>query len=383
LRYQWRRNNVDILNATSATYTVTGQSTNEGVYAVVIQDDFDVTVSEVASLTLITRPTLVLHPVGTAAAEGGVVSFTTAAIGTTPMGYRWRKQGQNITTTNLPNGNPVVTPTNSTLIITALQLSNAVNYSVVASNLAGNSGASSNAGLVVVRPPASQVVPPGTNVLLRSIVGLPPTFTNRFQWQFNGTSIRAGTNTSTATVLLFTNDLLLTNVTEAQGGDYTFLYYNAVTATNTNSVVVTNLIGMPAAFTATLVVGSDRDGDGMPDQWELDHGLNPDNPNDASQDADLDGLTNLEEFRAGTDPRNAGSVLRIVQPEWLGGGQIQFQFLAISNRTYTVQYTDGLSPIAWQKLNDVPAHATNRVEVIVDPSPVDNRYYRIVTPSQP
>jgi hypothetical protein len=45
----------------------------------------------------------------------------------------------------------------------------------------------------------------------------------------------------------------------------------------------------------------DTDGDGMPDGWELAHGLNP-LVNDASLDADGDGLTNLEECQHGTNP---------------------------------------------------------------------------------
>lgn len=58
--------------------------------------------------------------------------------------------------------------------------------------------------------------------------------------------------------------------------------------------------------TPSVSVGgtADSDGDGMPDGWELIHGLNP-NANDASQDADNDGLGNLEENRHGTDPAKA------------------------------------------------------------------------------
>jgi hypothetical protein len=50
----------------------------------------------------------------------------------------------------------------------------------------------------------------------------------------------------------------------------------------------------------------DRDADGMPDWWEERYGLNPD-ANDAAGDADGDGSTNLEEYRAGTDPRDPRS----------------------------------------------------------------------------
>jgi hypothetical protein len=40
----------------------------------------------------------------------------------------------------------------------------------------------------------------------------------------------------------------------------------------------------------------DADNDGMPDDWEVKHGLNPKNAGDASADRDKDGYTNIEEF---------------------------------------------------------------------------------------
>jgi pectate lyase len=52
----------------------------------------------------------------------------------------------------------------------------------------------------------------------------------------------------------------------------------------------------------SLPAPKDSDGDGMPDEWELKHGLDPHDPTDGPQDMDKDGYTNLEEYLNGTDP---------------------------------------------------------------------------------
>ncbi|MFC1680278.1 hypothetical protein ACFL1S_00565 [Pseudomonadota bacterium] len=47
---------------------------------------------------------------------------------------------------------------------------------------------------------------------------------------------------------------------------------------------------------------ADADSDLLPDYYETDAGLDPDNPADGNTDADADGLTRGEEFQAGSDP---------------------------------------------------------------------------------
>lgn len=49
----------------------------------------------------------------------------------------------------------------------------------------------------------------------------------------------------------------------------------------------------------------DNDGDGIPDEFERAHGLNPQDHDDAYRDMDSDGFSNLEEFQSKTDINNA------------------------------------------------------------------------------
>lgn len=47
---------------------------------------------------------------------------------------------------------------------------------------------------------------------------------------------------------------------------------------------------------------ADADADGMPDDWEARHGLNPNDPTDAAGDLNGDGYTNIEKYINGLDP---------------------------------------------------------------------------------
>ncbi|MBE3139597.1 MAG: PKD domain-containing protein, partial [Thermoplasmata archaeon] len=83
----------------------------------------------------------------------------------------------------------------------------------------------------------------------------------------------------------------------------------------------------------------DTDNDGMADEWEIQYGLNPENPNDATADSDKDGLSNIQEYLKTTDPTDP-----------LSGGKIKVAY------TYQNQITE-------EKINEILSHGINAVIV--------------------
>jgi hypothetical protein len=85
----------------------------------------------------------------------------------------------------------------------------------------------------------------------------------------------------------------------------------------------------------------------MDDQWENANNLSPTNKTDAAIDTDGDGMSNYEEFRAGTEPTNANSRLWIYFRSYNEttssnktmldtGEKAQVIWPSITNRTYSL-----------------------------------------------
>ncbi len=128
--------------------------------------------------------------------------------------------------------------------------------------------------------------------------------------------------------------------------------------------------------TVSAGVFIDSDGDGMSDEFEIANHLNPNTPLDALLDLDGDGLTNLQEYLAGSDPRDATSVLRLLPVERFGTS-VRLSFPSLIGRTYRIEYSTNLPPV-WNTLtgaSSVPG--TGFPIFITDPVGASNRFYRL------
>jgi hypothetical protein len=144
---------------------------------------------------------------------------------------------------------------------------------------------------------------------------------------------------------------------------------------------------VPTAGRDNVPDAADSDGDGLPDSWEIANGLRPDSAvgdDGASGDPDRDGMTNLQEYLSGTDPKSAGSALRFEGVNWIGTG-FKLSFTAVAGKSYTVQCRDSLSAGVWIKLHDVEVQSVTQPVEITDTAVqgTNGRYYRLVTPRLP
>ena len=206
---------------------------------------------------------------------------------------------------------------------------------------------------IIVTQPRSQTVEHGSTASFSVVAsGTAPL---SYQWRRNSDNL-AGATQST---------LVVTDVQRGQDATYSVRVSDGMNATTSGG----------AALTVTF---TDSDNDGMNDIWEIANGLNANSSLDAALDSDSDGLTNKLEFLAGTDPRSAGSVLRVTVTMITGGAKVQF--VAQSNKRYSVQYKNALNDPAWLVLQDVPAAVGPRDIAITDLSigQVGARFYRVV-----
>lgn len=113
-------------------------------------------------------------------------------------------------------------------------------------------------------------------------------------------------------------------------------------------------------FSDLIPSTEDRDMDGMPDDWEESLGLNPDNSDDAWEDADGDGMVNLHEYFAATDPGDAADRLSIESIQSSGGGQsVILTFPTRPGLTYAAEHATSMQAPDWVEVDRITAANQN------------------------
>jgi hypothetical protein len=150
--------------------------------------------------------------------------------------------------------------------------------------------------------------------------------------------------------------------------------------TNTGRVSVAIMDPVASNNSATSVVKvnpiTDMDGDGMPNSWEYAHDLDP-FVDDAALDDDCDGMSNIQEYWAGTHPRDARSFLRL----WCisaDAGQVILQFPSAEQRSYDLLSTTNVSGGTWSVVaTNLPGAAETTTVIRARGPEVPTEFYRI------
>jgi len=156
-----------------------------------------------------------------------------------------------------------------------------------------------------------------------------------------------------------------------------------------DKLVMTNACGLFIRNGGTLIVGSlvldpnlSAVGDGIPNGWKQQYGLDPFDPAVANADPDGDGFTNLQEFQAGTDPTNGLSALRILGIG-IQGSDVLLTWRAGGGRTNVLQTASSLLGVYFNiSPNIVIPDVGDVVTNYLDRGAATNttcRFYRVAT----
>lgn len=355
LRYQWRFKGANIEGGTNSTLTLQNLQLHQaGEYNVTVYNSAGAVLSSNAVLNVRLGALILSQPVSVNKRPGEANTFSVSAYTQSTLTYQWRF-----------NGNPIPGANGPSYTVSNIQLSHGGAYDVVLTDDVGTIVSAPATLLILINPlivvhPIAQTVPAGSSVILSAQVTNTATLPIGFRWRRNGGAFLSNN------VNGYVNFITMTNV---QGTSLMDVIAHNIALPGGNISARVNVIGIP-----------DNDRDGLPDNWEVVYNLDTNNAADASLDLDLDTMSNLAEYIAGTDPSDPNSFLKINIPE--GGGPALLSFQAVSNRSYTVEFSDEAPGGPWSKLADSVARTNNRLETVIDPGATSKRYYRLITPRQ-
>ncbi|HNC02679.1 MAG TPA: lectin-like protein, partial [Agitococcus sp.] len=129
----------------------------------------------------------------------------------------------------------------------------------------------------------------------------------------------------------------------------------------------------------------DTDKDGMPDAWEWRYGLNPYSDADATQDPDGDKITNVNEYKAGTNPKlaDANALLKVSNANPTVNTAVSFSLATVFDSVKEIVWKFGESVVnVMENLADAISKMFNTVgDVLVSATLKDSTGAEITTVS--
>jgi hypothetical protein len=146
------------------------------------------------------------------------------------------------------------------------------------------------------------------------------------------------------------------------------------------------LATLPKQVEQGVITLADRSGssmnDGIPDQWRLRHfGTVSNLLSAASADADGDGLTNQQEYRAGTSPVDRASTLRLNSARNAKDAPagVTLRWPSVAGKTYVMEWSPSLTDPVWVTLATGLQGTGWEMEYTDAEAGVEPKFYRVRT----
>ncbi|MBX2903562.1 MAG: immunoglobulin domain-containing protein [Chitinophagales bacterium] len=222
LTYQWKKNNVNISGATSASYNIASAAAGDaGSYTVVVSGTCGSVTSSAATLTIVASASISQQPTNQTVCSGGTLTFSVVGTGGNNTTYQWWQNG--IAISGATSATYTVSPATTVL--------NGSMFWVVISGSCGSVTSNSvsvtvnTATAITQQPQANVSVCVGSTLSLNvAVAGSSVTY----QWKKNGSNLPGATSATYSAPVTST----------AQAGNYTVAIGSACGSLNSDTAVV-------------------------------------------------------------------------------------------------------------------------------------------------